>query len=398
MLGVAPRFFLFRPQLYSFAFFALFVDLLIGHLAGRRTRLWLLVPATAIWANLHGGFLAGLGVLGLILVLRIAQHLNRGTGILGALRAAGGLGATLLGAIAASFVNPQGWRLWRYLLTEFTHDTNRRYIQEWMPLSFTRDPWSASSALLLLGALLTTGAVAWRRRTLLLGLHPWQWLAASAPLALMTILSVRHLPILAIWTSPVLVLLSGAVPSMPEGWPRRFRAALSGALAIPAVLTLAVVMHNPAPNIGTPEGTLGRTEPFGAIEFIRASGLTGNLYLPLWWGSYATWELYPRILVAMDGRNVSLYPPGMVRDNLEFYLRGDGDLNQPLRSATHYLLVPSDSPMLARLAGDGQWRKIFEDPDCVLFVRADVMSERLPRELAEGPVVRATTWRRRLLK
>ena len=113
MLGIAPRFFLFRPQLYTFAFFAFFVDVLIGYLAGKRTRLWLLVPATAIWANLHGGFLAGLGVIGLALMLRIGQHVNRGTNILGAVHAPGALWITLFGAIGASFINPQGWRLWR---------------------------------------------------------------------------------------------------------------------------------------------------------------------------------------------------------------------------------------------------------------------------------------------
>jgi hypothetical protein len=99
----------------------------------------------------------------------------------------------------------------------------------------------------------------------------------------------------------------------------------------------------------------------------------------------------------MDGRNVSLYPPEMVRNNLEFYVRGDGDLNQPLRFASDYLLVPFDAPVLARLAVDVRWRKIFEDPDCVLFVRADEQSEHIPREVAQGPVVRATKWRPRLL-
>jgi hypothetical protein len=200
-----------------------------------------------------------------------------------------------------------------------------------------------------------------------------------------------------IWTSPVLVLLSGCLPSQPERWLRRFRAALSECLAIPAILTLAVVIHDPAADIRIPEGTLGDTEPFGAVDFIKASGLAGNLYLPLWWGSYTTWELYPRIRVAVDGRNLSLYPPEMVKDNLEFYVRSDGDLDQPLRCDSHYLLVPSNAPVLARLRDDGRWRSIFEAPDCVLFVRADVVSERLPRELAESPPVRATKWRPRWL-
>src|SRR5690242_595614 len=38
------RWFLFRPQLFTFLFFALFVLLLFRHLLGRRGRLWLLPP------------------------------------------------------------------------------------------------------------------------------------------------------------------------------------------------------------------------------------------------------------------------------------------------------------------------------------------------------------------
>ena len=398
MLGIAPRFFLFRPQLYTFAFFAFFVEVLIGHLAGRRTRLWLLVPATTMWANLHGGFLAGLGVIGLALMLRIGQHVNGGTSILGAVRAAGVLWMTLFAAIGASLINPQGWRLWRYLLTELSHDTNRRYIDEWMPLSFSRDPWSAYSALFLLIALLTTGIAAGQRRVRLLELHPWQWLAASTPLALMTVLSVRHLPVLAVWISPVLVLLAGALPSTPKSWPRRFSTTLFGATAVPAFLTLTVVATNPAASIGIPEGTLGGAEPFGAVEFIKENGLDGNLYLPLWWGSYATWELYPRVRVSMDGRNVSLYPTDMVRKNLEFYVLGDADTDEPLRFASDYLMVPTGAPVLARLGIGGRWRKIYEDPDCVLFLRFDELIGRVPPHLVQDPVVRTAARRPRFFR
>lgn len=387
MLGITPRYFLFRPQLYTFAFFAYFVDVLIGHLAGRRTKLWLLVPATGLWANLHGGFLAGLGVIGLVLMLRIAQHLNRGTTVRRAVCEAGPLWTVLAGATAASLVNPQGWRLWQYLLSELSHDTNRRYIQEWMPLSFSRDAWSASTAVLLLVLVGAISAIAWRRGQLL-ELQPWQWLAASVPLAVLSALSVRHLPILSIWISPVLVLLLGSAHKLTKGWLGRLEMAVSCTLFVPALLTLSVVIANPAPGIIIPPGTLGKAEPYGAVEFIKASRLTGHLFLPLQWGSYATWELFPRIQVAMDGRNVSLYTQRMVRDNLEYYVHDDVDLDLPLRLGSHYVLVPKDAPISRSLEVDHRWRKFFEDPDCALFVRTDMARELLPRELANGAVVR----------
>lgn len=371
-LGMVPRFFLFRPQLYTFAFFAFFVDTVLRRLAGRRVRLWLLVPATAIWANLHGGVLAGLGIIGLAALLSAAQAVNRGAGIRGALVSGWDLWLALIGAFAASFLNPLGWRLWKYLLTELSHDTNRRYIAEWMPLSFARDPWSAALTLLLLTVFLVVGAVAWQRRCAPLGVRSWQWLAASAPLVLMTLQSGRHVPILAIWLSPVLVLLLGGACSAPTERLQRLWAVVSVVFAVPAFLTLWLVVSAPAPNIGIPPGTLGRTSPFGAVEFLKSSGLTGRLCLPLWWGSYATWELDPRVKVSMDGRNVSLYPRAMVRANLEFYTRGDGAQDQLGLETADFLLMPSDAPALARVDHDSSWRRLFQDPDCVLFGRAEV--------------------------
>ncbi len=51
---------------------------------------------------------------------------------------------------------------------------------------------------------------------------------------------------------------------------------------------------------------------------MRRNGVKGNVYNPLWWGSYITWEPYPAVKVSMDGRNVSLFPDEMVGENSAF--------------------------------------------------------------------------------
>ena len=67
--SAVSRFFLFRPQLFTFAFFAVFVAVLFRHLAGRPARLWVLPLVMLVWANLHGGFVAGLGAIGLAIAI-----------------------------------------------------------------------------------------------------------------------------------------------------------------------------------------------------------------------------------------------------------------------------------------------------------------------------------------
>ena len=114
------------------------------------------------------------------------------------------------------------------------------------------------------------------------------------------------------------------------------------------------VFVSPQPVISADGGALGSRHPCRAAAFLKANHLSGNVFTPLWWGSYLTWELYPSIRVSMDGRNISLYPDRMVIENFDFYLKNasEADVDVPLRYATDYVLVPADSPVLSRLETD----------------------------------------------
>jgi hypothetical protein len=85
---------------------------------------WLLaIPLLfALWANLHGGWIVGLGIGGLWLVGRVIDERSFRASLLEAVAVAAGLAATL--------VNPYGWRLWWFLLTTVRPS---RAIGEWRP-------------------------------------------------------------------------------------------------------------------------------------------------------------------------------------------------------------------------------------------------------------------------
>ena len=68
MLGVIlslPRTQHVRPQLFSVLLFAVLLLILIRADKGPRRLLWLVPPLMAAWANLHGGWMVGLGTFGL---------------------------------------------------------------------------------------------------------------------------------------------------------------------------------------------------------------------------------------------------------------------------------------------------------------------------------------------
>ena len=374
------RFFLFRPQLFTFALFAAFVLILFRHALGKRSALWCLPLGTALWVNTHGGFVAGLAAIGLTIALETAGALHAlGWQPQAIVRRTRALWIALGCSVVATFANPLGPRVWVYVLTELTHGTNRRYIREWAPATFQNDAWSTwvlivialSLSLAAIAALLLGRATSRRA----IGAPPLMWALTGVPLLVMAAQSVRHTPLAAIWAGPVIALLAAEVADelASRAIFRQAWFVLRGLAVVPVMLTVFVVSSTPAPRIRTDGAILGRTHPCRAVGSLRATGVKAHLYTPLWWGSYVTWHLYPSVQVAMDGRNISLFPDTMVEENLRFYTRPapDVDPGVPLRYDTDLLLVPTDSPAIARVRGDARWRELYGDSDAAVFSRTD---------------------------
>jgi hypothetical protein len=118
-----------RPQMFTYLFF-LFVLLLIYQAEhGRPQYLWLAPPLFALWVNLHGGFLAGLGILLLWFFTHLAFVLLRA-------RQPRALSLSKLAmpvavSVLATLLNPYGVELLVFLLRTAT--VARPDITEWRP-------------------------------------------------------------------------------------------------------------------------------------------------------------------------------------------------------------------------------------------------------------------------
>jgi hypothetical protein len=309
--------------------------------------------------------------------------------------------ATLLACLAGSLINPLGWRLWPYLATELSFAPNRRYIQEWQPIPFDVDHvWPLALLVLTLAFLLFVALLVQLTRERVAGLPAWAWLLSCLPLGLMAWQSIRHIPIFTIWSAAVLGVLAPAARTAWQGrrlWDLGW-VGLSGLLALPACLTVTLVAQDLRPVIFTNRNPLGRTQPFGVAAFLKANHVSGRLYTPLWWGSYFSWELYPDVLVSCDGRNVTLFAPQTVADNLAFYHEENPDLDIPANAKAELLVVPADAPVLPRIHADGRWGVLYSDADAVLFAhRESPLSGRVAQAVAsagQAPRPEVFPWRR----
>jgi hypothetical protein len=119
-----------RGQVISLFGAAVVLHVVMRWRGGSTRALLLLAPLFAVWANLHAGFIVGLGIA-VVALLTTRTATRRSRLLLGAAIAAGAL---------ATLVNPAGPGLWSYVATTFTNPTLTGVVTEWQSPNF-HDNW-----------------------------------------------------------------------------------------------------------------------------------------------------------------------------------------------------------------------------------------------------------------
>jgi hypothetical protein len=68
----------FRPQLFTFMMMAIVMAVLATEVYRGGATLWPLIPMFALWANFHGGYIVGLGAMGIAATVLSVQGLRDG--------------------------------------------------------------------------------------------------------------------------------------------------------------------------------------------------------------------------------------------------------------------------------------------------------------------------------
>ncbi|MCL8208372.1 MAG: hypothetical protein K6V97_09925 [Actinomycetia bacterium] len=350
LLGLGLELFLRdRPQVVSYLLFAAQLALLARARKHPRT-LCILPGLMALWANLHGSFLLGLGVLALEAVAAwwpvrwgrwiVSRPLERraATAVLGA----GGL---------ATFLTPHGPALWGYAWHVATDSRIAAVIQEWQSPNF-HDP-------LLLA--LVAGPIAWSVVALGRTSEPVSWpgMVLSGTLLVATLDSVRFLPyFLLAW-----VHWAASRPLAPDL--NRARPAL---WVWPAVVVVAVLfLRGPWVAPGTP----ARTVPVAAVDRLR--NVHGRIFATYRWGDYLVWAGVP---VFIDGRTDLYTGTGVLGEYL-----GIANLTRVPDAVwrdygVDYVLWPPGTTLAVYLERDPGWRLVYVSAQADIFERVTARTTR----------------------
>lgn len=346
-----PAFLFARAQVVTLAALSFVVW---AGLSGRKWALWACVPLLALWANCHGAFVAGVGVLTVLCAALWRESRKGGVPLE---LAPASLVAIPIAAGLATFLNPFGYRL-HALAVALSFDPGRSLDHEWTPL------WRMSS--LAAGDIQALAAVA---LTGVLGFffvprkHLRVW--AVFAVALVTPAAERHLRLVPVLVAPLLACaLDGVMERLQRERAERLGRGVplvAGVTALAAAALFATSFPASLRFTGFPS-----PNPAAAIEVMRANHLVGNVWNDFNWGGLLLWAT-PEVRVACDGRFDQAYSAGVRRAVIEFGNDGTDPLETLNRYGAEMVLLRRDHPAFAAIVPT--FTLLFCDADACLASR-----------------------------
>ncbi|HLI82263.1 MAG TPA: hypothetical protein VKV17_00005, partial [Bryobacteraceae bacterium] len=356
--------YLARPHIFSILLFPLSLWILDSDLRRPGPWVWILVPLSALWANLHGGFVGWLASLALLpLVMVVERNWTKF------------IRYTKLTAlcIASTLVNPYGWRLHQHIVEYLGSSWILDNVNEFQSPRIRSENMLVFAAILLIGAALAGRALA--RREWFAGTLVFLWGLAS-------LRSARHIPLYAVIAAPVIASelsawwRSAAAHSRRGGlagvfWLSGQELGLSRRLGLWAVPLAVLALCIAAPQGGIrdfPSASFPVAAVTHNLDVLAPLGRMPRILTTDQWGDYLIYRLYPRQRVFFDGRS-DFYGPGIGGDYK--ILQGAGRKWQEVltRYGFERALLPADWPLGSILERDPNWQIVYRDKQAVLFAR-----------------------------
>ena len=346
-----------RPQLFSILAFSATLSVTERVEDHRwRPRLAPLAVIFAVWANLHGGFLVGLFLLGLTAAREL---LLRRTSFRDA------IGVCLV-ATCATLCTPYGLGLWRFLAE--TVRLGRADIADWAPVW---NDWSSSLPMTLVLLVVVVALIRGRTRALV-SLAPALALGALAA----RVLRLECFVALAATVEAAPFFKGLGDHSLQLSSPARRReiivaVSLVAAFAVAAGWLvwpgLTCLTEDFVWRTGRHAATRWQPDP-EAVTFIKENALRGRLISWFDYGQYALWHLSPELRVSYDGRRETLYSQDVQAAHDRLYF--DGATDDARLMVADYAWLPNALPAVRALQARG-WHLAFRGTRSTVLARED---------------------------
>ncbi len=362
-----------RPQVFTFALVCWTLWIAESYLRSGGRRRWLLPPLFLLWANLHAGFIAGIGFLTIVVVVEAVKR-RWSIGAVAPRRRITGLAVAVGASVIAACLNPYGPGLFIFAATTGATERQKGII-EWQSPNFADPTMWVLLALLLSFAALTVTVLA--RPSLRRHLEVRD-LALAAVGAALALTSVRNTAIcVAVMIPPWTAMAAGLARSLAATRPRRPVATRSRpapllgiALIVIGVFGVGIVGARVAQS-ASPAG-VAAAYPSCAAAVLERSPTTQRVFTAYGTGGYVIDRLWPHASVYEYGESISL-GTSVFND----YVRIAGGATtaptalQLLSSSNTTAVLYIKGALTDELAATPGWTLLADDHGMLLYVHGD---------------------------
>lgn len=382
-----------RPHIVSYLFVVPYFYFLDRFTAGTLSakRIWVLPVLMILWVNLHAGFIAGVTMVLTFFFSAAFEYVFASHERRAVLRPkVEQTGVVVVMTLAASLINPNGYKLYGYLYDYFKTVHNLNLFNEQFSPSFQ---WFIFHPFLV-AVIAPTLLLLYSRYRLRLeeALTLVVWIALG-------LISLRNIPVMLLICAPIYArLLRGVGEPLKENLSRapRFQRAL---LRIFQRIELVVSMERNFRRhlwsvvvlvvlcwVVAHQGYLGghrvmdfrylkeRGFPVAAIEYLKSHMPPGHVFNDSVTGGFLIYNFYPNIKVFIDGR-LDMYGEDFAREFLKLLGQPEvGDANDNWKKLFHqyqiqWVMIRPDAPLRYVVDADPDWERRYLDSECVIFSR-----------------------------
>lgn len=358
---------LVRSQMFTYLFFAVWLYGLENVRLGRKRILWVFPSTMLLWVNVHGGFVAGIGIVVLYL---IGESLNR--------KDPRPYVWIALSILPVTLINPYGFGLWRYIVEASL--LPRPFIPEWHPLSLS-GPMQVIGGVkvhFLMGYMVLVGLTWAVAGQSIARKEKPDWTRIILVVVLF-FLSVRHQRHAMFFVLAVAVLLHDRFDGLLDPLRRIISKTCAGRASqvhtvaryglgyvLPAIVLAGIV-----PRLSHRMVVDYERYPVGSLAFVKQNGVTGNLATAFDWGSYALWKLYPQCRILIDGRYEEVYPNEVFASAMRFSEKQARWWEVLRRYPTDVVVLSKHAYQQTDLSLLPDWKFVYQDAVSVVLLPKD---------------------------
>ena len=361
-----------RPQMFTFILLGALLALLTRDNYRRPAALWIAVPLLALWANLHGGWVIGIGTLGLYSAGASLGDLIAGAGWRRGVR----LAAITVSSLIATLLNPYGAGLWRAVEWALLAPYKRIANVEWQPMLFAlSQQWHhAHSGIFVYVAIIALMAGLAVAFALAPAGDDLPLVAVAAMVSVSAWLSVRNMGLVAVTASGPLARHMDLIGQRRHlGAPARVSRPVNQWVIFGLCIAMAFKTGQFSRRLDPDQ-----QYPAGALAFLREHQLHGRILNEWGWGGYLIWHAADGNRVFIDGRDDTVYPPGVVRDYLLFHFDLSGGAHVLDAYPHDFVLISAAAPARRLMERRDDWKLLYRDHDALLYARASAPAASLP--------------------